>query len=101
MSIKIGNYNFEGPFTSTVGLKNQSGVYAILGRNRDTERWSVVDIGESGRVKDRVVNHDRATCWKGRGYAQLSAAGHYCSERQRMSIEQTLRTNFNPPCGER
>ncbi|GAB4364101.1 MAG: hypothetical protein Kow0060_21090 [Methylohalobius crimeensis] len=101
MGINIGNYNFEGPFTTTANLKNQSGVYAILGRNFTSERWKVVDIGESAAVRDRVDNHDRATCWKRRGHSQLTAAVYYCAQQPRMRIEQELRNQFNPPCGDR
>ena len=101
MAITIGKYNFQGPFGSTPNLKNQSGVYAILGRNSQPESWTVVDIGESGTVRERVENHDRAPCWKRQGYSQLAAAAYYCPEAQRMRIEQELRAQFNPPCGDR
>lgn len=101
MSIKIGNYNFEGPFSSTTSLKMQSGVYVILGRNSATGNWTVVDIGESGSVRERIENHDRAPCWRNRGYQEIAVAVFYCNESQRMTIELQLRNQFNPPCGER
>ena len=101
MSINIGNYNFEGPYTSTTSLKNQSGVYVILGRNSQNQNWNVLDVGESARVKDRVDNHDRSDCWKRQGYSTLAAAAYYCNEQQRMRVEQELRNQFNLPCGDR
>lgn len=101
MTIKIGNYNFEVPYTSTDDLKNQSGVYVLLGKNSSNQNWSVVDIGESMQVKERVENHDRSDCWKRQGYSTLAAAVYYCNEQQRMRIEQELRSQFNLPCGER
>ena len=101
MAITIGNYNFESPFNSTNDLRSQSGVYAILGRNAHTESWNVVDIGESGDVKTRVSNHDRAECWKQRRYQQLTAAAHYRDAQSRIKVEQELRAQYNPPCGER
>ncbi|MET0003657.1 MAG: hypothetical protein ABW087_08550 [Candidatus Thiodiazotropha sp.] len=101
MSIKIGNYNFDGPYTNTGNLKNLSGVYAILGRSTPGQNWSVVDIGESATVKDRVENHDRSDCWKRQGHSTLAVAAYYCNETQRMRIERELRNKFNPPCGER
>ncbi len=101
MAITIGKYNFQGPFSSTSSLKNQSGVYVILGRNSQPEPWTVVDIGESGTVRERVENHDRAPCWNRQGYNQLAVAAYYCAEAQRMRIEQELRAQFNPPCGDR
>lgn len=101
MTIKIGRFDFEGCFSSINSLNALSGVYAILGRNLDDERWIVVDIGESGNVWDRVLNHDRTESWKRQGYRQLACAVHYCDERVRMLIERELRGQFNPPCGDR
>lgn len=100
MAIKIGNYNFDGPFNDSSSLRKQSGVYVILGRNTDAETWKVVDIGEAGDVQERVTNHDRSDCWKRQGYQRpLQVAVLYCNERDRMRIEQELRAQFNPPCG--
>lgn len=101
MAIKIGGYNFDGPFPNTDNLRNQSGVYVILGRNANHENWNVVDVGESEDVKERVSNHDRADCWKRQRYQQLAVAVYYCDARTRMKVEQELRAQFNPPCGDR
>lgn len=100
MAIQIGKYNFDGPHRQTAGIHARSGVYVILGKSGGTN-WSVVDVGESESVRDRVQNHDRQLCWKGRGHQELAAAVFYVPERQRMQIESELRNNFNPPCGER
>jgi len=101
MAIRIGNYNFEGPFENSASLKRQSGVYCILGRNSDAEQWKVVDIGEAGDVQERVATHDRSECWKRRGYRQLAVAVYYCDERTRIQVEKELRAQYNPPCGDR
>jgi hypothetical protein len=100
MTITINNYNFDGPFTSENGLKQQSGVYVVLGNN-GSGNWNVVDVGESNDVKTRVSNHDRADCWKRQGYSNLAAAAYYTNEANRMAIEKELRAQFNPPCGKR
>lgn len=99
MSITLGRYNFEGPFGNTDNLKSFSGVYAILGRSTAYENWSVVDIGETGNVRNRVATHDRKDCWKRQGFSSLQAAAHYCGEAERMRIEKELRKQLNPPCG--
>ena len=99
MGIQIGSYNFDGPHTHTGGLYAQSGVYVILGKSGGNN-WSVVDIGESQSVRERVANHDRQPCWQRRGHHVLAAAALYVNERQRMTIEKELRIHFNPPCGE-
>lgn len=102
MTITIGNHAFDGPFQDPVSLKNQSGVYTVLTRSNGTDSYWVVDIGESGAVRDRVSNHDRQESWKRSQKAGgLSYAAYYCDERTRMSVEKVLRGQYNPPCGDR
>ena len=99
MSIQIGNYHAEGPFGNVSGLLARSGVYVILGRTGQTSSWSVLDIGKSGNVQDRVSAHDRASDWRRRGHSELAVAAIYADERNRMLIERQLRVQFCPPCG--
>lgn len=98
--IKISQYDFEGPFSSTNELENSSGVYVILGRN-DSNNWNVVDVGESEDVKTRVQNHDRKSCWERTGYSSLAVAASYTNEYNRVKLERELRGFFNPSCGKR
>ena len=100
MNIGMGRYSFEGPFDSTSDLRNESGVYAILGRHTIHHTWKAVDIGESEDVKKCVENHDRKYRWKTIGYALLSYAAYYCGKTDRSVIEKELRDLFDPPCGE-
>ena len=100
MSIQIGNYTAEGPFGNVDALRAQSGVYVILGRNNVGADWNVVDVGESKDIHERVKNHDRAPCWRGRGHTELNVAAIYADEFSRMRIERELRGQFNPPCGQ-
>ncbi|MCG8427180.1 MAG: hypothetical protein MI754_07485 [Chromatiales bacterium] len=99
MSIKIGNYNFEGPHNITNYLENRSGVYVVLARSSINHSWNVVDIGESTHIRNRIENHDRNYCWKKQGFTSLAIAVNYCTEGERMRIEKELRTHFDPPCG--
>ena len=102
MAVQIGNYSFEGVFSDPSSLRNNSGVYAILTRATTGDKFTVLDIGESGGVRDRVSNHDREDSWKcNKKQAGLSYAAHYCDEKTRMKIEGELRRAFDPPCGER
>ncbi|MBE7492530.1 MAG: hypothetical protein HS108_12315 [Planctomycetes bacterium] len=97
-------YSGGGPFDNTSCLQDTSGVYVILGRNKDSENWNVIDVGESGGVKGRVESHPRANCWSGQGYKQLAVSPIYTPGRQqagRMAIEQDLRDYYDPPCGKR
>lgn len=102
MGINIGKYQFEGPYRNTASLSDKSGVYAIL------DFWNgsyhIVDVGESAKVKTRVENHDRKPCWNGSKKGALMASVLYTPSTQqagRMAIEQELRQQYNPPCGDR
>ena len=100
MSIKIGDYNFEGPYSSTTLLEDKAGVYAIIDA-RPTENI-LVDIGESANVKSRVENHDRSDCWKRNSAGQLQAAVMYTPnlyQEGRMRIEQEIRNQYTIACG--
>ena len=99
MSIQVGNYHAEGPFGNAASLLSRSGVYVILGRSAQASPRQVVDIGESGDIKDRVACHDRATDRRCQGHGELAVAAIYADERNRMLIERQLRAQYNPPCG--
>lgn len=102
MSITIGNYTFDGPFTSTDKLEDKSGVYAIICSSEGKNY--VIDIGESAQVKTRIENHDRAECWKKNCNGTLKVAVYYTPNKQqtgRKEIEQELRDKYDPPCGDR
>jgi len=102
MSINIGKYVFEGPYTTTDQLDDRSGVYAILCHGG--QKYSIVDVGESSTLKSRVEGHDRKICWKRNCSSTLEVAVLYTPNAQqhgRMLIEQELRDQYNPPCGKR
>jgi len=102
MEITIGNYSFEGPYTSTNLLEDRSGVYAIF--CYVDSKYYLIDVGESATVKNRVENHERSYCWKINCNGQLTFSVLYTLNKQqagRKEIEQELRRLYNPPCGER
>ncbi|WFS62292.1 hypothetical protein LF599_16770 [Pseudodesulfovibrio thermohalotolerans] len=104
MSITIAGYPAEGPYTSTGKLHDRSGVYTILTRKDSTEKWTVLDVGESKELKSRVENHDRAGCWDRHSKGILGYAPHYTPNKQqagRKEIEQAIRAKYNPACGDR
>lgn len=101
MSFNVGNYSFEGPYTSTNSLQDRSGVYVIVCHSGGN--YSLVDVGESGTVKSRIESHDRKSCWNGNCNSTLNVAVLYTPNLQqtgRRKIEQEIRNQFNPPCGE-
>jgi len=102
MSIKIGKYTFDGPYSSTDSLEDKSGVYAIICK-KNNENY-LLDIGESAEVKSRVENHDRSDCWERNCNGTINYSVYYTPNKQqagRMEIEQELRKQYNPVCGKR
>ena len=103
MSIKIGGYDFEGPFTDTSKLRYEQGVYSILDQRADG-KYYVVDVGESEDVRTRIENHDRSDCWKRNQRGTLTVAVLYTpgmSGDRRRAIESALREQYSPACGVR
>ena len=100
--MRIGNYNFDGPYTSTGSLLNRSGVYALLVLRAGT--YYLIDVGESHDIRNRLGNHNRSDCWRRNGNGQLSVAVLYTQNQQqagRKAIENQIRVEYNPVCGER
>lgn len=101
MAINVNGYSAQGPFTNPQLLEDRSGVYLILTRNGNGTTWTVVDIGESHAVRSRVMDHDRRPCWVQNNKGTLSCAAIYATQEQRMLIEQELRDQYSPVCGDR
>lgn len=100
MSIEVGKYTFEGPYTTPEKLEDRAGVYAIHCYRDD--KYSLIDVGESATVKSRVETHDRKDCWKRECAGTLMVSVYYTPNLQqagRMQIEQEIRDQYNPPCG--
>lgn len=101
MALNVGRYQFEGPYSSTTQLLDQSGIYVIVASING--QYQPVDCGESATVKTRVENHDRQLCWQSQPGA-LMAAVLYTPGLQsagRCTIEQEIRSQYSFPCGQR
>lgn len=101
-SIKIGKYEFAGPFSSLDNIEDRSGVYAVL--DQVGTQYYLIDVGESATVKTRLSNHDRKNCWFSNRKGILVYAVYYTSNLQqsgRMLIEQEIRQQYKLPCGQR
>jgi len=101
MAFEMWGYQFEGAFSSADMLKASSGVYVIW--CEEGKNWKVLDVGEAGDVKARVTNHERADCWRSNCSGTIRYSATYTSgmtEEQRRQIEQSIRSQVNPPCGE-
>lgn len=102
MGINISNQLFQGPFTDLSQVREQGGIYVILGLQQD-RRYRVLDVGQAGGLKSRLSYHDRKDQWS-RHNLPLSVAVLYTpnwTEAQRCAFEKQVRTTYNPPCGDR
>lgn len=103
MSIKISDYDFEGPYRTEQSLQDRSGIYVVL-CSKDESTYAPVDCGESAEVKSRVTNHDRRACWERNCDGTLYFAVYYTPNLQssgRVEIEGQIRAAYSFPCGKR
>ena len=104
MAFDRWGYTFEGAFTAPSNLEARSGVYVIWCKKADGS-WIVLDVGESHDVRARVLSHDRKDCWNDEctgGTIYYSAT--YTPNLQqagRIQVEQAIRQQANPRCGDR
>lgn len=102
MAFQRWGYTIEGAWTDPNSLDSRSGIYIIWCKSG--EAWTVLDVGESHDVKDRVLKHDRADCWKRNCSGTICYSAIYTPNAQqsgRMEIEQAIRKQERPPCGDR
>lgn len=62
MAFTAWGYSFEGTWKDPNRLEPRSGVYVIWDISGDN--WTVLDVGESHDVLNRVLTHDWQDCWK-------------------------------------
>jgi len=105
----LDGFVFEGPFHNLDEIRDEPGVYVVLGL-RPGEEPVVLDVGESGwahseggqGVRQRLKKHDRKRCWEENvpyGAAIVFAVLYERNGFRRLDIEERLRKFFEPPCG--
>lgn len=102
MSLCVSGVTFDGPFSSTNDLGDQSGVYLIVCQLDG--KYHPIDCGESATVRRRIASHDRRDCWQANAFGQLAFAVHYTpgmQKAERREIESMLRNHYAFPCGDR
>ena len=99
MSTKRPETKWYGPYPIEQAdkLKNEPGVYTIWCRD------TLIDVGQSDNVRDRVMSHDRKDCWSKHCHQEsLKVAAIYIKdEQQRLKLEKEIRQRRKPLCGER
>ncbi len=100
MNIEIGNYSFEGYYSSPSNFEEDPGIYAVFCRNY--EKDILIDVGESDNIRLKVENNERSSCWRRTCASALGYAVLYTpdlNEKGRMKIEEEIRDQYNPACG--
>ncbi|KKL90016.1 hypothetical protein LCGC14_1908910 [marine sediment metagenome] len=98
LKIKIGKYQFDGPFNFLKGVQNTSGVYVVLcGKGSKNQ---VLGLGESEMMRRAIHTSKEIKCWKNncKGYPKFAFL--VCNKAERVKIAAELRAEFNPPCGD-
>lgn len=98
MTIQIEGYAFEGPYYHTRTFTTDFPcVYLLINALN-----KVVDVGETGSVNSRIINHERKTCWIKNGCPETGLYVYICKdENVRKLLESLIRTKYNPACGVR
>jgi len=100
LTIKIGSYEFEGPYFSIEQLKELSGVFVIL--CPEEGKFSVIDVGEASKVRSTAVSRGRTGCWQKNSPEIFLYAAYYAPNLRRdarVEIEREIRHQYEPPCG--
>lgn len=100
MSFTRWDHEFDGAYNNAERLKAMAGVYVIWCKKGDV--WTILDVGESEDVVDRIINHDRRDCWfrncKG---TVLYSATYISNPQERLDLENKIRSQERVACGER
>jgi hypothetical protein len=97
LTIKIGDYDFDGPFSSTDSIENKSGIYAIL--HYKEGKFYLLDIGESSRIKKEIEEYDRKE-WEKKSNGVIEYSVFYTPKLwkdDRKEIEIKIRATYMPP----
>jgi len=78
MTVLIGSWEFEGPFTQPMEFLHEPGIYAILSCT-DNE-YELLEIDESESVRATLEKHDRFPFGKSTSAVNVAAAVYYCAD---------------------
>lgn len=92
--VQVAGYNFDGPHQiANTSFNEVAGIYLITDSN-----GNVIDVGETENLKNRIANHERASCWS-RNSGNTLWFHHESSQNNRLYREGVLRNLYNPACG--
>jgi hypothetical protein len=106
VTIGIGGYPFVCIPLAQADFSDVAAIYVILCVDQD-DTWTVLDVGQSGQVGNRIDDHDRKGCWERNCPNRNIWVCVYCmpssqyTKQQREQLESALRTQLSPKCGKR
>lgn len=93
------NSDFQGPWpVGATGVASYPGVYRVEARSLSSG-WSLLYIGESGNIEDRIARHEKYDDWRRATTGSLHFfAKKIESKDRRRQEEQDMIHRFRPPC---
>lgn len=92
-TVTYEGYVFNGPFSINASFNEVAGIYLIT--NSD---GTIVDVGETDNLKNRIPSHERRSCWARNNGINLYFHREN-NQEQRLAKEKLFRVKSNPACG--
>lgn len=89
----VDGYYFTGPYPLNGGFNAVAGIYIIT-----TPEGTIIDVGETGNLDDRISSHERKPCWMRNNGSSLWFHGE-TNMPARLIKEKFLRGNRVLACG--
>lgn len=75
-----------------------SAVYVVYTKN-EAEDYLILDIGESGNIREKISRHDRKSCWERNKIMGIYYWIIPCDGRVRRVLAHVMRDLYRPLCG--
>jgi hypothetical protein len=99
--LKLGNYEFEGPFLDANELEKSPGIFAVI--TVLSQSPVLVDIDSSENILEAVKMHPRKKAWQEIsgpvGYAFVVKCFKHDNREKRDEIVNDIRSSMDIPCG--
>jgi len=78
MTVMIGSWEFEGPFTKAKDILHEPGIFAVLSCTNN--EYELLEINESESVRATLEKHDRFPIGRPDCASNVAAAVYYCAD---------------------
>ncbi len=103
MSIPVGWFSFDGPYSNIEDIPDTAGIFIILSM-KNSEEILMLDVDQALEMRSGIRTHERIPCWlkycaDQYHFAIYSIPGSRLSERD--MIVREIRLQYEFPCGEK